>query len=114
MVAPSIACGAEIGLDGRAIARLPCQQYLWFCKNPSLLIPKNMMNTRLFANLEQLKADLLAQLKLRQHNHSSSVEVQSKREQAISTSRLQGFTEGIEYALAAIDDYLNTPEQYKK
>ncbi|GFE68992.1 hypothetical protein [Chroococcus sp. FPU101] len=68
---------------------------------------------RFFANLELVKAALLAQIEHCKHNYQASDHL-SKTERTLEGRRLQGFSEGIEFAIAAIDDYLNTPEYLKE
>ncbi len=74
----------------------------------------NKINTKIFANTEQVKSDLLAQLELRRLNYENRLpNLNTQKEIREEVNLYKGFKQGIEYAIKMIEYFENTPEGLK-
>jgi hypothetical protein len=75
----------------------------------------NIISTQIFANTEQVKASLLAFLERKKHNLENSLgSLTTQRDRNQEIALYEGFKQGIEYAIDAIEAFENTPEEHKK
>jgi hypothetical protein len=78
-----------------------------------------MIHARFFQNLEQVKEALKAQLDIRQNHLDHDMKTLTTNLASVlrkpqynlnaAITKFQGFEEGIKYAIAAIEDFENTP-----
>lgn len=71
-----------------------------------------MIHDRIFSDLEQVKADLISQLDIRENNLEHDLKTLTTiRDRNLAIARFQGFKQATEYAIAVIKDYQTSAEK---